>query len=335
MNKKLICPNCEKETLVEPLKEERKIDIKGEEFLVCVNHWRCLDCGEEIEDPDNPVDELDLAYREYRAKHQMFQPEQIRNLRDEYGLTQTELATILGWSPATISRYENGALQEGSHDTAVQSLYDPLYVFTLLEKRKEEFTEIRFHELKNRLNELILQKRNQHFIRALETRAADHYSGNRTFSIDKYISMVQYFVNICGGDIPKTKLNKLCFYVDFYHSKKYGTSLSGSCYTHEIYGPCPQHFQMLLGYMVESGFVEIEEYPVKKQDYSAELVKSKGHYEGGFLTEEEKETIDFVCKKLGSKNSSELSDLSHKEKAYKTTKLYELISYELAKYLSI
>jgi len=82
MSKKLICPNCEKERLVEPIDEERTIEVRNENILVHVTLWRCLECGEEIEDPENPADELDEAYRKYRAHHKMLQPEQIRSLRD-------------------------------------------------------------------------------------------------------------------------------------------------------------------------------------------------------------------------------------------------------------
>jgi DNA-binding transcriptional regulator YiaG len=43
---------------------------------------------------------LDKAYRSYRAKHYYLQPEEIKNFRKRYRLTQSELASLLGLSGA-------------------------------------------------------------------------------------------------------------------------------------------------------------------------------------------------------------------------------------------
>ncbi len=120
--KKLICPNCEMERLVEPTKQSKEIEVMGEIFTVHVKLYKCTKCNEIIEDPHEPQDELDLAYRAYREKHEMLQPEEIKAIREKYGLSQEEFADMLGWSVATISRYEKGSLQNKLHDKILQSL---------------------------------------------------------------------------------------------------------------------------------------------------------------------------------------------------------------------
>jgi putative zinc finger/helix-turn-helix YgiT family protein len=334
MTKKLICPNCEQERLVEPVHEKREIEVKGEKLLVNVTLWRCLECKEEFEDPENPIDELDAAYREYRARRKMLQPEEVRTLRESYGLTQAELASLIGCSPATLSRYENGALQELSHDTILQSLNEPMNVYTLLQKSPQQLSFDRLKELKESVRERIEKRHPLYIYQSLESREPDIYSGNSRFSFDKYCAMLNRIISKCQNNgVYKTKLNKLLFYCDFLAYNKLGKSITGSCYTHEHYGPCPQDFQSLLGVMSDHGFISLELKSYKTTD--AEFVKVNDEMAKDLLDETEKEIVDRVCEKFKDKTSKDLTEFSHKEKAYKLTGLKQPISYEYANYLQI
>lgn len=68
---KLLCPQCEDERSVEKITSPIEIKVKGETIPVRVDLYRCLECGNEIEDPEDSQDELELAYREYRDRHGM------------------------------------------------------------------------------------------------------------------------------------------------------------------------------------------------------------------------------------------------------------------------
>ncbi|MBI4209089.1 MAG: DUF4065 domain-containing protein [Deltaproteobacteria bacterium] len=300
MSKKLICPNCEMERLVEPVHEKRIVEVKGEPYPIQATLWRCLHCKEELEDPNNPVDELDLAYRAYRKTHNMLQPEEIKQIRETMGLTQIELANLLGWSPATLSRYENGALQEYSHDFILQSFKNPA----------------------------------QHLSRLLECHKPDIYSGNVSFNLRKYLAVICCIIQICPGTgVPKTKLNKLLFYSDFLHFDRYGKSITGTRYLKMPYGPCPKDFQSLLGLMADEGSLEIEEKETS-EGYEAELVKIKMPIDEEILTEKERAVIEKVCRRFGNSPSARLSEWSHQEKGYQLTRDREPISYEYASYLN-
>ena len=120
-----LCPNCEKNTELEFIIAEEKFEVRGELITVNVEYYKCSECGEEFEDPRSTKDPLDRAYREYRRRHGMLQPEEILSLRKHYGLTQKEISTLLGWGGATLSRYENGALQDEGHDRLLQFIKNP------------------------------------------------------------------------------------------------------------------------------------------------------------------------------------------------------------------
>lgn len=336
MSKKLIlCPNCEDKRMVESIREERMIEVKGEKYNVLISLYRCLECKDEFEDQDNPIDELDSAYRSYRAKHKMLQPEEIKSLRENLSLTQFELASLLGWSPATISRYENGALQEISHNKMLQAIGDPSFLLFLLESSSSYFSPARFKEVKNLALSHLKAKQPQYITRLLELREPDIYSGHSSFSFEKYRATTQRIINKCPGDgVPKTKLNKLLFYCDFRSFQKRDKSISNSRYCPDPYGPCPEIYQSLLSTMVDQNFASIKEIKTK-DGYDAELIKANYIADEDTLSPEEKEIIDYVCRTIGHLNTEQLTTLSHKEAGYQHTPKGTFISYEFANNLQL
>ncbi len=131
------CPVCRRLGVLRERTEIRPVKVRGETFQVPVTFHRCDACGEESE-PLGGIgpDPLKLAYRAYRTRHGLLQPEEIAGLRKGAGLTQKELATLLGWGDVTISRYETGALQDEAHDVALRlALESPTGLAHLLRHR--------------------------------------------------------------------------------------------------------------------------------------------------------------------------------------------------------
>jgi len=60
-----------------------------------------------------------------------------RNRRTQYGLTQTELSTLLGWLEPRLSKYENGALQEETQDTLLKFAMEPINLLQLIKRKPE------------------------------------------------------------------------------------------------------------------------------------------------------------------------------------------------------
>ncbi len=337
MSRKLICPNCEKKRLVEPINEQRLIEFKGEEYPVDVTLWRCLDCKEEFEDPNTPVDELDLAYRAYRKRHGLLQPEEIREIRQNLSLTQVELANLLGISPATLSRYENGGVQEKSHDSILQTLKDPVNVLELLERKQDALPEARAKALQQAALSKVFSNPGSYLIKSLELREPDINSGFVTFSFDRYIATIYRILSKCPNNnnrVPKTKLNKLLFYADFVSFKYNQRSITGSHYAHLPYGPCPDDFQELLGIMETRQYIVLEEEYFPNNIVAENVSSANCSYFDDILSDEDKEIIDNVCETLSAKTAVELSELSHAEKGYQLTGTGEIISYEYAQYLN-
>jgi len=114
------CPDCEKESSLSLIQTTEDFNIRGEAIPVEVVYYKCQECGEEfdISKPDN--DPYEVAYREYRRRKGLLQPDEIRQFRIERGLTQKEFSHLLGIGIATLNRYENGALQSEAHDRVMK-----------------------------------------------------------------------------------------------------------------------------------------------------------------------------------------------------------------------
>ena len=153
------------------------------------------------------------------------------------------------------------------------------------------------------------------------------FTGYRAFSLEKMAAMVSYMAGR-SSDLYKTKLNKLLFYADFVNFYRRGMSISGSTYVHLPYGPVPDGYEETLETLNHYGVIDIS-----KQN-SADLVVSGDNSATDFLTPEEKGTLDWVLDSFGAMSAGQLTEFSHRERAYKDTRAGEEIAYEYAKFLA-
>ena len=305
------------------------LQVKGEAISVPTTIFVCKDCSSDFYDPDSDPNEI--AFREYRKKHDWTQPEAIVEFRKQYGFSQTELADLLGWGVATLSRYENGALQRESHERVLNLLRDPLNVLRLLKEGKGKISPERQNELVSTLT----PRRNEFISRLFESvfanKEVDEFSGFRPFDLSRLKLAIQYF---CKGGCQKTNLNKLLFYADFKSCKQLGTSITGARYVRIDYGPVIDDFNYYFASLVEEGLLELEEvlYP---NGFMAEKFIAKSEPNLEVLNEKEREILQFIRRSLGGYSAKDIADLSHRETAYKKTKEKSPISYKHATELSL
>lgn len=109
------CPICSGAGTVAAVTSTDTRVVRGETYVVQSNFFACSQCHEMLRPQEGDV-ALRRAWDLYRQKHGMVMPQELTDWRNSLGLTQSELATILGWGLKTLLRYEDGKLQEPSHD---------------------------------------------------------------------------------------------------------------------------------------------------------------------------------------------------------------------------
>ena len=318
--------------IAELVEKVEEMTIRGERIAVKVQYFKCEKCGDEFYAPDIQKDPFDEAYRLYRTKHNMVQPEEIRDFRHHFHLTQKELSNLIGCGIATISRYERGSLQEEVHDNSLRFVLDPINLKSVVTQSKDIFTEKRKREILGIINkelpEGVTLKR--FIVSNIENYEPYIESGYRKYTMDKFANVVKYF---CKTGETTTKLCKLLFYADFKHFKEYTVSITGTRYAHIPFGPAPDNYDLLFAMLRRIGDIRSEEihYP----NYSGENILANTDPNLNLFSNKELKTIINVKDFFDNYDAKKISEFSHKEEGYQKTEMGDIISYEYADHLQI
>lgn len=128
------CPICDKEQEMKVVKKWEEYPVKGEAIRVLVDVCTCTACQEDVWDSKLDEENLKAAYREYREQKGLLMPEEIKAIRQRYGVSQTKFARILGLGEKTIARYENGSLQDEAQNNLILLASDPVNFHKLCER---------------------------------------------------------------------------------------------------------------------------------------------------------------------------------------------------------
>jgi putative zinc finger/helix-turn-helix YgiT family protein len=129
------CVACGKDRRLRHVRKNVSYEVRGETVAVEVPMTVCPVCGTEQVESSYKLDPVEVAYEEFRKRHRLLTPAQIRKIREGYGLSQKSFATLLGMSEATINRYEGGSLQEATHDNLLRWCEFPEVMADLLSRR--------------------------------------------------------------------------------------------------------------------------------------------------------------------------------------------------------
>jgi putative zinc finger/helix-turn-helix YgiT family protein len=335
VTKTLRCFDCGR--LVTPKIEERVevLPVRGEDTEVHSRVGVCPECGcaMSIEELDEAT--LVAAFNAYRQKHGLMTPEEMKALRERYGLSVRAFSLLLGWGEITAHRYESGSLQDAAHEAALRMAESPANIRVYLKANGHKLTSRQRARLEAHL--AAIQEDALACAADPESRFAvredrDVYGGWMPLQLSKLREMMVFFAQL--PDMYQTKLNKLLFYADFGFCRDHGISISGSPYLAMQFGPTPQHYPWIKEDLLEGGDLSAEEV-FYSNGGSGVVLRAGRKPDLDVFSAEEKSAMQRVASELGSKTSKQLSTLSHRERAWIQTKRLEMISYELARELSI
>jgi putative zinc finger/helix-turn-helix YgiT family protein len=148
---KAYCEKCRQfnETTVKKIEEE--YTVKNESIVIEANVRYCNVCGEELWDNELDGANLEHAYNVFREKRGLLSCNQIKQIRNKYGLSQSAFAKLLGVGEKTITRYENGAIQEKAQDNLIRLVEDAAAFEKLFKLNQGEISSKDVQKLKNRL----------------------------------------------------------------------------------------------------------------------------------------------------------------------------------------
>lgn len=326
---KSYCDNCEKmrETHLEIRNET--YNVRGEYVEIESEVRVCQYCNEALYDEQLDSMNIEKAFNVYRKENNFMSMEEIVEVRKKYGLSQRGLATILGWGPATVSRYETGAIPSKSHHTMLINLKDDTdFARKIFNDNKDKLKKFDYQRMQSKLEDEEKNSEKQDTISLLSMKIDSNdpiLQGYTDFDFNKLVEMVVYLTSKLDK-VSKTKLMKLLFYSDFRNFRETGLSISGMTYRHLPFGPVPDHHYLILDALSEMNHIKLEPF----SDYEGEYLVPEHEPDFSFFDRDELEILNGVIDDFSNMNAAEISEYSHQEEAYTATKEKEYISYEYA-----
>lgn len=328
------CPLCDKVHELEERMRIAKTIIKGEEVTYEENYYFCKNSDEdENEFATGKMENENLlrARNAYRKAHDLLTSDQIVAIREMYGLSQVDLAKLLGWGEATISRYESKAIQEEAYDNMLRLVREnSLVALELLQKNEKRFPPSKKVEIQQRIVENLYSSGREFLSRqSLESEYVNYQepcdaNGNTLLNIDKLEAVISYYSRRVEK-LFKVKLMKMLWYADALFYKKNDKTITGLVYCHDTMGALPVGHYQIVG--LENVHVREEDaFEITKYHF---LVNEK--IDESVLSKEERTVLDEVIQKMGSFQSKEIVEYMHQETAYTQTKEKEIIPFHLSK----
>lgn len=311
-------------------KEIRTMDFRKEPFQVTFQYYLCRDTGEQFTNDELDEVNTNQVYNQYRAKYGIPFPDEIKAIREQYGLPANKMAEILGLGVNVYRNYEAGEVPSVSNGRLIQMVKDPKEFKQLIDYSKNEFTAEELDRINKKINHALDgwdDSKNLYETLMLGEKRPSLLNGYKVPSVEKINHMVLYFA---GKVKPfKTKLNKLLFYADFLHFKKTCFSISGLTYQAIQKGPVPKNYDWLFDNTMEKKLVKI-----LLHDYGNYMGEQFVLTEGSVFNEElftasELNAMQIVAEAFKSDTVNGIVNKSHEEDAWtNNVDDFHIISYD-------
>lgn len=333
---KKLCLSCMEIHEVKNIALEEKSTFKGTPIRYEAEYFYC-DNTEEIYSNEEMLKKNDIAMKDaYRKAMGLLTTNEIIAVRKQYGISQSDLCALLGWGGKTIARYESYQVQDKAHDTILRKLaQDPEWFLQLLKERKENLSSTAFEKYVTAATTSYEAAQDSYLRKAIAAKYARiqnqrEYNGDANLNLDKAIDVIRYYASSTAvKGLYKVKLMKMLWYGDNLAYKQRDHAITGLAYQALPMGAVP------IGH---DSIIELKEVPceeIEMGDGTAYRFKLSTPSVFAALTEEEKEILDKVIKRVGRMTTEEIVNFMHQEEAYKKTKLKDMIDFKYAKELQL
>ena len=292
----------------------KKMTFRKEEFDVYDYYYICEVTKKEF--TTNEATELTLKqlYNQYREKHNIPFPEQIRELREQYELSAQKMSEVLGFGENVYRNYEKGEIPSKSNSKTLNLISQPEN-FVILAEESCIFNQSdldNFKKIAHELNENLQKEFIKKYLRNY-TDEIDQFTGYSMRSFKKLSNMIIHFLNE-NERLFTTRLNKNLFYSDFISYKYSGNSISGYTYCALPNGPVLDNYNLLFAELCREGYIESKEQKIGEIEIE-KFTPVKG-FDKSLFSENELEILKYVSDFLKFKKTDEIIEMSHKEQGW-------------------
>ncbi len=137
---KYYCDECNEENETKIKQEEKIFTVKDTQVKAVIETRYCCKCGQAVWDEELEKKNEKIVFNEYRAQKHFLLPEQIKEIRETIGISQSAFSRLLGFGEKTITRYESGAPQDSAHNLLICFMKDKKNVKIAFNKNESLLT---------------------------------------------------------------------------------------------------------------------------------------------------------------------------------------------------
>lgn len=310
--------------------EKRKQIFKIRDSQITVFAEALVDdvTGEIVSDFELDDAAIKLAMDKYRQQNGTLYPEEIVGFRKKLGLSQRQFAKFIGIGPASIARYEMGAIpSESINNLLKQLIQDKSTLLNFFENNEEKLKKSEIESVSNYLqtavNTEIGEPIQTAYLDITSNKLPNLEDGFNSFDFEKYKNVILFFLSN-DENLSKFKLNNLLFYADFSYFGTNSISITGAVYYKNHFGFAPKNYELLLDAMENERLIDI--FPT--ENYLGENIKLLDSPDIGILNNEELKALEKVRQKFQNFDNQKIIEYSERREVWKNSELREAIDYQ-------
>lgn len=137
---------------------KRKAEVKGVMLEIIEEYMVDLNTGNEIYNHKLDMENDKKLVDAFKEEKELLTSNEIKEIRNKYGMTQKEYAFALGMGEISIHRLEKTFIQSDETDSLMRLSVDPSIMLKLLKINKSRFEEDVYNRLTTKCEELISGK---------------------------------------------------------------------------------------------------------------------------------------------------------------------------------
>ena len=333
---KKFCFCCMEEHEISIVKIRENNIFKGETVEYDATYEYCEKANETIAS-EKMMSSNDISMKNaYRKKMGLLETTEICAIRQKYGISQSDLSSVLGWGEKTITRYESHQVQDMAHNAILQKIdQDPEWYMSLLEEAKEKFSDSTFEKYYTKAKEIYEDYQDSYLRKTIQARYVKYENnmeccGNTHLNLDKVIDTICYFANSAKMKcLYMVKLMKLLWYADALSYKRFGHSITGLVYAAFPMGAVPLQYELI----IDLNGVHYEEVEFGEGSGYHFTINENTTYAS--LSADDKDVLDTIINFFGDKTKSDIVNSMHQESAYIETAPNDIIQYKYSLKLSL
>jgi hypothetical protein len=312
--------------------ERKQLEYRKELFEIIQFYYSCDDTKEEFTAED--IDQLNLnqLYNQYREKYCIPFPDEIKAIRAQYEASASKMSEILGFGTNSYRQYESGDIPTVANGRLILAAKDPQEFKNFIKASHSILNPKEYEKFISHVDVLIDQAKQNDWNRLFTDQIfanskPSEFTGYRNPSLERISHTISFFARNVDH-LWKTKLNKLLFYSDFLHYKNTGYSICGIAYRAIQLGPVPAEYDKLYVKLIDDKLFDVDFIPFS-DGYIGEALKANIDFDKELFLESEIKTLNVVLNKLANKTSSEIVEISHREKGWiENESQHKIISYQ-------